>query len=55
MSQISGLIAIIETNATNDANGDTINDAYINENAARELEAVESLKEPILILKGSSG
>lgn len=44
MSQISGLIAIIETNATNDANGDTINDAYINENAARELEAVESLK-----------
>ena len=44
MSQISGLISIIETNATNDANGDTINDAYINENAARELEAVESLK-----------
>jgi len=43
--QINGLIEIIVSGATNDAKGDTINDAYITENASREIEAVKLLDE----------
>ena len=43
-------IRIIETNANIDANGDTINDDYISENATREIDAVRKLKKTYLIL-----
>ena len=45
ISQINGLIEIIVSGATNDAKGDTINDAYITENSSREIEAVKLLEE----------
>ena len=44
MAQINGLLDIIESGASLDANGDTINDTYIAENVAREIEAVEKLE-----------
>jgi len=43
--QIKGLIEIIDSGATIDAKGDTINDGYISENASREIEAVKMLIE----------
>lgn len=43
-TQIGGLIAVIESGATIDAKGDTIDADYISENVRLELEAVESLK-----------
>jgi hypothetical protein len=44
-NQITGLIAVIDSNATIDSKGDTITDAYIAENTLREIEAVEELVE----------
>lgn len=43
--QIDGLIEILVSGATNDAEGDTINDAYITENSSREIEAVKLLED----------
>ena len=43
IAQINGLLDIIESGASLDANGDTINDTYIAENVAREIEAVDKL------------
>jgi len=45
ISQIEGLLNVIESGATIDAKGDTINQEYINENASREIKAVEYLQE----------
>ena len=42
-SQINGLISVIESEATIDAQGDTIDADYIAENVKREIEAVEKL------------
>ena len=42
-SQIEGLIHVIESGATIDAKGDTIDDAYLTENVKREIEAVNNL------------
>ena len=44
MSQIEGLLNVIDSGATIDANGDTITQEYINENASREIKAVEKLQ-----------
>jgi len=41
--QIEGLINVIESGATIDANGDTIDDAYLTENVKREIAAVNNL------------
>ena len=45
ISQIEGLLNVIESGATIDAKGDTITQEYINENASREIKAVENLQE----------
>jgi hypothetical protein len=45
ITQINGLLEIIDSGANIDAKGDTINDSYISENAAREIEAVNKLIE----------
>ena len=45
ISQIEGLLNVIDSGATIDAKGDTITQEYINENASREIKAVEKLQE----------
>lgn len=45
VNQIEGLIVVIESGATIDAKGDTIDAEYLSENVAREIEAVENLVE----------
>lgn len=45
ISQIDGLLEIIDSGATLDAKGYTINDAYITENTAREIDAVMKLED----------
>ncbi len=45
ISQIEGLLNVIDSRATIDANGDTITQEYINENTSKEIKAVEKLQE----------
>ena len=45
ISQIEGLLNVIDSGATIDAKGDPITQEYINENASREIKAVEKLQE----------
>ena len=45
ISQIEGLLNVIDSGATIDAKGDTITKEYINENVSEEIKAVEKLKE----------
>ena len=45
ISQIEGLLNVIDSGATIDAKGDTITQEYINENASKEIKAVEKLQE----------
>ena len=45
VSQIEGLLNVIDSGATIDAKGDTITQEYINENASKEIKAVEKLQE----------
>ena len=40
IDQITGLIEVIDSGANIDANGDTITEDYISENATREIDAV---------------
>lgn len=42
-TQITGLIAAIDSNATLDSEGDTITDTYLTENTMREIKAVDDL------------
>ena len=48
IGQITGLIEVIDSGANIDANGDTITDGYISENATREIDAVRKLNEVYL-------
>ena len=45
--QITGLIEAIDSGANIDANGDTITDDYISENATREIDAIRAAKRGI--------
>lgn len=45
ISQIEGLLNVINSGATIDAKGDTITQEYINENASKEIKAVDKLQE----------
>ena len=48
IDQITGLLEVIDSGANIDANGDTITDDYISENATREIDAVRKLNEVYL-------